>query len=206
MGSYEYDDRPNFLAGNSYMPRACQYENVLICIYRTPADHTRCLETHAYFPQHEFDEVIQKNAWVFGRRKNAYIALKSMNPASWKALDINLFKAVYRDDNVAEARFREAKPMIYHANGHANIWVAEMGSKAQNGSFEAFVNSFDKADLNGNSLKCAYHSPSQGTIAFGWNEPLTVNGRVEPIKNYKRYDNSYCQAEFGTKEVTWLNR
>lgn len=205
MGSYEYDDRPNFLAGNSYMPRACQYENVLICIYRIPADHTRCLETHAYFPQHEFDEVIQKNTWVFGRRKNAYIALKSLNSASWKAPDIRLFKAVYRDDNIAQERFREALPMIYHANGHANVWVAEMGSKAQNGSFEAFVNNFEKADLNGNSFKCAYHSPSQGTITFGWDEPLTVNGEIVAIKNYKRYDNPYCQAEFGMKEITWLS-
>lgn len=205
MGSAEYADRPNFLAGNSYMPRACQYENVLICIYRIPADHTRYLETHAYFPQHEFDEVIQKNTWVFGRRGNAYIALKSMNPASWKAPDIHLYQAVYRDEEVAQTRFQEAKPVIYHANGHANVWVAEMGSKAQNGSFEAFVNSFEKAELNGNSHQCTYHSPSKGKIGFGWNEPLAVNGSEVAIKNYKRYDNPYFQVEFGTKELSWLN-
>lgn len=202
MGSYEYNDRPNFLAGNSFMPRACQHENVLICIHRIPADHTRCLETHAYFPQQAFDEVIEKFGWVFGRRKNAYIALISMNPAHWKAPDIDLFRAVYRDSVLAEERFRQAKPMIYHANGHANVWVAEMGSKAQNGSFEAFVNSFEKAELEGNSLECSYTSPSQGRIGFGWTQPLTVNGKRVEIQGYKRYDNPYCQAEFNTKELT----
>jgi hypothetical protein len=202
MGSYEYRDRPNFLAGNSYMPRACQYENVIICIYRIPADHTRCLETHAFFPKQEFDEVIEQNGWVFGRRKNAYIALKSMNPAHWKSPDINLFKEVYQNSTLAEERFRQAKPMIYHADGHANVWVAEMGSKAQNGSFEAFVNCIAKAVVEGNSIACSYNSPSQGRISFGWTQPLIVNGREIRIQGYKRYDNPYCQAEFNTMELT----
>jgi hypothetical protein len=178
------------------MPRACQYQNVVICIYRIPADHTRYLETHAYFPQHEFDEVIEKNHWIFGRRKNAYIALKSMNPAFWKASDINLYRAVYREE-MAEARFREAKPVIYHANGHANVWVTELGSKAENGSFETFVNSFEKAELKGDSFHCLYHSPFKGEMEFGWLAPLTVNGDEISIKNYKRYDNPYDQVEFG---------
>lgn len=196
MGSAEYYDRPNFLAGNSYMPKACQYQNIIICIYRIPADHTRYLETHAYFPQHEFDEVIEKNEWIFGRRRNAYIALKSMNPAFWKASDMNLYRAVYRDEQMAQAFFRQAKPVIYHANGHANVWVTEMGSKAQNGSFEAFVESFDKADLSGDSFQCVYHSPFKGRLGFGWLEPLTVNGIEIELHQYKRYDNPYYQVEF----------
>ena len=35
-----------------------------------------------------------------------------------------------------EPEFERAKPSIYHANGHTNVWVTELGSRAQNGSFE----------------------------------------------------------------------
>lgn len=202
MGSEEYNDRPNFLAGNSYMPRACQYENVMICIYRIPADHTRCLETHAYFPQHEFDEVIERDEWLFGRKGNAYIALRSMNPAFWKAPDIDLYRSVYQHEKTALNHFQNAKPVIYHANGHANVWVVEMGSKAQNDSFQAFVDSFDRAILEGDSQTCTYYSPSKGRIRFGWIAPLTVNGNEVSIRDYKRFDNPYCQVEFGEKELT----
>ena len=92
--------------------------------------------------------------------------------------------------------------MIYHANGHANVWVVEMGSKAQTDSFQAFVDSFDRAILEGDSQTCTYYSPSKGRIRFGWIAPLTVNGNEVSIRDYKRFDNPYCQVEFGEKELT----
>ena len=84
------------------------------------------------------------------------------------------------------------------AQGHANVWAVEMGSKQENGNFEAFVAGFDQVALTGDTHHCTYESPSLGTMKFGWTCPLTVNGKEIEIHNYKRYDNEACQAEFDT--------
>ena len=193
-GSMEYWDRPNMIAGNSFMPRAAQHENVVLCVYRVPADHIRMLETHAYFPQHEFDEIVEKDGWVFGRKDNGYIALGSLMPAHWKPVEAAMYQAAYRVG--WEPHFKRAKPSIYHANGHANVWVAELGSKAQNGSFEAFIAGFEGLAVEGDTFGFAYNSPSQGKMTFGWDAPLTVKGEEVSIVDYPRYDNPYCQAAF----------
>lgn len=193
-GSLEYEDRPNLIAGNWYLPRAVQHENVLFCIHRIPADCIRMLETHAYFPQHEFDEVIEQDGWVFGRKNNAYIALSSLQPAHWKQPDRSLYQVVYKDQ--WESYWQNAKPYFYHANGHANVWVTEMGSKAQNGSFQAFVEGFHGSRIIGDTFQFSYKSPSLGDMSFGWNTPLTVEGNEIIIKNYERYDNIYIKEPF----------
>ncbi len=198
-GSMEYMDRPNMIAGNSYLPRAAQHENVVLCVYRVPADHIRMLETHAYFPQHEFDEVVEREGWVFGRKDDAYIALGSLMPTHWKAVDPAMYQAGFRTE--WEAEYKRAKPSIYHANGHANVWVAELGSRAQNGSFEAFVARFDGRKIEGDTFAFTYASPSQGEMKFGWDEPLAVNGQEICIADYPRYDNPYCQADFLAEQL-----
>lgn len=198
-GSMEYLDRPNLIAGNWHLPRAVQHENVVLCVYRVPADCIRMLETHAYFPQHEFDEVVEQGGWVFGRKDDGYIALKSLLPAGWKNPDPELFKTIYKDQY--EPYFKQAKPYLYHANGHANVWVTELGSKAQNGSFEAFMSRFSGVEIVGDTFGFTYQSPSQGSMAFGWDVPLTIDSKEVVIRNYPRYDNPYCRAEFDTKRL-----
>ncbi len=194
-GSMDFVDRPNLMAGNWYLPKCVQHENVVISIYRVPADCIRMLETHAYFPQHEFDEVVMENGWVFGRKDNGYVALKSLLPARFQAPDPRLYQAVYGDD--WEQYAAKAKPYFYHANGHANVWITEMGSKAQNGSFEEFMKPFLEGELlTGDTFHATYNSPSQGVMTLGWNEGLTVKGEPIQIRNYKRYDNPYKQEDF----------
>ncbi len=193
-GSNEYMNRPNRWAGNLCLPRAVQHENVLLCIYRVMPDFVDFLNSHIYFPKHEMDEVVEANGFIFGRRKDAYIAVKSMLPGYWEPKDANLFKSLYPAD--WEEKFEQAQDYEYVAQGHANVWVIEMGSKAENGSFAQFMAGFDKAALTGDTHDCRYVSPSQGAMTFGWVKPLTVAGEQIQIHGYKRYDNAFCQAEF----------
>jgi hypothetical protein len=193
-GSLDFVDRPNLIAGSWILPRAVQQENVVLCIYRIPAEYIRMLETHAYFPQHEFDEVVEKYGFVFGRKDNAYVALRSLLPAYFKEPDLDLYKVVYGEES--EKYSKNAKPYFYHANGHANVWVTEMGSMAQNGSFQQFMDTFRSSEIVGDTFNFTYTSPSQGVMSFGWNEPLIVDGEVIQIKNYPRYDNKYIKEEF----------
>jgi hypothetical protein len=74
-----------------------------------------------------------------------------------------------------------------------------MGDEKTNGSFDQFTGSFRNAVFSGDTFAFNYASPSAGKLSFGWNESLKVNGEETPIRNYKRYDNPYCQTEFGEK-------
>lgn len=194
-GSVEYNDRPNQIAGNWILPKAVQHENVLLCIYRIPADCTRMLETHAFFPQNEFDEVQEQAGWVFGKKDNAYVALYSLVPAYWKEPDNELYKNVYHGE--WREYYDSQKPFFYHANGHANVWVIEMGSEEKDGTFENFIANFTGEDLvSGDTFCVSYKSPSVGMISCGWNEPLIVKGKEIPIHDYPRYDNPLFHKEF----------
>ena len=198
-GSFEYNCRPNQFAGNLFLPRAVINRNVVISIYRIDADFIDFQYTHAYFPQSEFDQVKEKDGWVFGRRKDAYIALKSMLPAVWEPVKEEFFRFV--DPKNHEERFRESKPFEYSAQGHANVWVCEMGSKRENGSFDEFIGSFERARLEGDTFSCVYQSPSQGKMEFGWLSPFKINGEEIEIHQYKRYDNPACQSEFDSGKI-----
>lgn len=197
--SLEYANRPNRWAGNLCLPRAAAHENVLLCIYRILPDFVDYLYSHVYFPQHEMDAFVERDGFLFGRRGDGYIAVRSLIPGYWEQKDPQLFKALYPSD--WKARYEAAKPYEYIAQGHANVWAVEMGSKAENGSFEAFIQGFADATLTGDSHHCLYRSPSQGEIRFGWNEPLRVGDTEIALHGYKRYDNPFCQAEFDAPQI-----
>ncbi|MDD4449414.1 MAG: hypothetical protein PHS76_01750 [Sphaerochaeta sp.] len=193
-GSTDFCDRPNQIAGNGILPRCVQHENVVISIYRIPADYIRVLETHAYFPQKEMDEVVEYDRWLFGKKGEAYVALFSLVPAHWKKPDPALYQEVYKGE--WKKYYNEDYPYFYHANGHANVWISEFGSRAQNGSFEDFCHRFSSATVTGDTFFVQFSSPTHGSMSFGWDVPLTVNGKKIVIDQYKRFDNPYFQKDF----------
>ena len=198
-GSEEYQYRPNQFAGNLFLPKSVINKNVVISIYRIDADYIDYQYTHAYFPTKEFDETIEKYGWVLGRKGKAYIALRSLNPAVWQPVKAEFYQAVYPDTWEDEIDIK--KPFEYTAQGHANVWVAEMGSEEQNGSFEHFTEGFKNALLTGNTLDCTYYSQSQGVMRCGWTLPFTINGEEIEIHNYRRYNNPASFTEFGEGRI-----
>lgn len=195
-GSSEYRGRPNYFVGNGCMPKATAYRNVLISIHRIPADSSHGLCTHAYFPQREFDETVMKNGWIIGKKDAGYVALYSLKHGWWKDKNPDLFRAVYRDNWMAE--YERALPYDYWVPGHANVWICEMGDRKTYGSFENFVEAVSAARVEGDTFGISYQSPSLGLVTSGWDKPFTVDGKEIDVKDYKRYDNPYCKAEFDT--------
>ena len=116
-------------------------------------------------------------------------------PFDYSQLAPELDRIRNRED-MAEFGIPAAKPGLYHANGHANVWVTELGSKAQNKSFESFESGFMGVGIERDTFDFTYCSPSQGEMCFGWDQPLRVKGKEIAINDYPRYDNPYCQAEF----------
>lgn len=173
--------------GNGFLPKAVQYKNVGIIIYKTPKIPTILLEkilsfTHAFFPQQRFDKTAEKNGWLFGLKNEGYIALRSMNTYHWQN------EGIYAGNEIV-------------SKGRKNIWIVEMGNKNQYNSFNNFIDKVSKSEINYKRLSVKYKSPSQGEISIGWNKKLRVKGTVIETDEYKRYDNSTSKTTFGSDEI-----
>jgi hypothetical protein len=177
--SGEHTARPNFWAGNRWLPRAAQHRNVLVCIHHVPPDDPRPF-SHAYFPRRAFDEVLQRDGWTFGRKGGGYIALYSQHPAQWPV-----------DGPYAEVELRAPAP--------DNIWICELGDERQCGSFGRFVEAICAAQVRCEGLSVRYSSPAIGALSFGWNGPLEVAGGEVQLRGYPRFENPYCTAAVGER-------
>ena len=183
-GSEDESSRPNFWAGNGIMPRAAQSRNTLVCIHHIPQDDDHPY-SHTYFPQDAFDEILDDPHWVFARVGNAYVALFTQHPHSWLQNDLQ------------QVEIRVDEPDC--------VWLCEMGSGDGRGGFAEFVSGIRGADIVCDGLNVRYDSPSQGLITFGWDRPLIVSGDEVALRGYKRFDNPFCQSEFGDRSLTIQN-
>ena len=182
-GSEDERARPNYWAGNGILPRAAQHENVLVCIHHLPEDD-RFPFSHAYFPRDAFDEVIERGNWVFGRKGEGYIGLCSQHPLRW-----------------LEDRHDEAHPVIeLRADAPTNAWIVEMGDEERWGDLSSFAEAVSGSHVGASGLNLSYDSPTVGLVEFGWHGPLRVEGEQVQIHDYPRFDNPYCQAEFGARQ------
>jgi hypothetical protein len=181
--SGEHTARPNFWAGNRWLPRAAQHQNVLVCIHHLPQDDPRPF-SHAYFPRRHFDEVIERGQWTFGRKGSGYLALYSQHAARWA-----------EQGSYAGVELR--------AEARDNIWICELGAEEPYGSFERFAEAVSSAPLRCEALSASYTSPSLGPVSFGWTGPLRVGGQ-EVVLRYRRFDNPYCQADMGDRRYVMV--
>ncbi|QUI23456.1 hypothetical protein HZI73_14690 [Vallitalea pronyensis] len=168
--------------GNGFLPKSIQYKNVNITMYKTPSIPPIVMKkildfTHAFFPKKRFDEVVEKNGWVFGRSNKGYVAIYSRNGYRWQT------SGPYKDQELM-------------ADGKRNIWVTELGRQDTHGDFENFVKTIANAKLSFRGENVTYDSHDAGTISTGWYRGLSVNGQRISIKNYKRYDNKSCHTAF----------
>lgn len=179
---------PNYWTGSGNLPRVAQYKNVALILYKISTMPGLYLThklkfTHAWFPKDKYDQIIEKNGWIFGRKKNGYVALWSQKPYKWQ-------------DHKGEDKNRE---IIAH--GKQNIWICEMGRKQSSGSFQNFINAISSAPIKTHGLKVVYLSPTAGKVQFGWDSDFLVQGQHISLQNYPRYDNPYIHADFPCRRV-----
>ncbi len=201
---HEDEPGPGYWTGSASRPRSAQHGTVGIHIYapqykpkplgQSVFDYRK--ETHAYFPQAHFDEIVQEGKWTFGKKDDSFVALYSHLPTSWR-------------DGQPEVYENDGQPFDLVAEGSAeNVWIVEVGSTDGFASFEAFRQAILAAsvtvtpieDQDDNNLDdgfdVAYNSPSQGQMSFGWYGPLTVGGEEIQQSDFLRYDNPFVSAEF----------
>jgi hypothetical protein len=187
-------------------PRSGQSRNVLVAIYTIPAEQppgprtivppdaggnaspspspsedTLVPRTQAVFRRKSFDEVRQDGGWTLARAGNAYLALWSWQPTVWSG------NGVLGGEGLV-------------AEGRRNIWICQLGRKAVDGTFADWCQRIVGARVTvaAEGPAVTYDSPGVGEISFGWDGPLRIAGRSEPLGDYARFDNPYCQAPYGS--------
>ena len=180
----------DYMAGNwtgGWLPRATFYENVGVLQYDRKSipilDQLLFVSyTHAYFPRYTFDEVVESGNWSFGRKGDSYVGLYSQNPVYW-----------------ATTSPEDEYELI--ADGKSNVWIVELGSLDEDGSFGNFYGALQSASITIDGSGVSYESPSIGTVAVGTQGPMTVAGTPVDTGSYERWDNAYAYQEFGTTET-----
>jgi hypothetical protein len=198
---------PGYWTGTASMPRSAQHENVAIHLY-SPAyadggllgffDYEQT--THAYFPQDQFDEVVQAGGWTFGRKGRGYVALWSWGTTSWQEYPPD---ELARPANGPLARSFD----LVAPEGASNVWIVECGRRADWGSFAAFRSAILAARVEvaphpaefGFAFDVVYDSPSQGLVSFGWNTPLFVSGELVQLDDYPRAESPWLTAQRGDR-------
>lgn len=200
--SLDWSEDSGYWTGSASMPRTAQLDNVAIHIYApayaSPTDPLLgpvfgyLPETHAYFPQDHFDEVVQSGGWTIGRRGDGYIALWSHRPTAWRTYD----PAVVATRGLVQ-------PFDLVAEGGAdNVWIVEVGRRADAGEFGDFVAAVLGAEVGvtrpggagGDRQLARYVSPSQGEMVFSARQGLTVGGQAVPIKDHPRLSSPWGEV------------
>jgi hypothetical protein len=182
------DGSPSYWTGSGSLPRVAQVRNVVIAIYdisTRPGLYVtnRLRFTHAWLPRDQFDEVVERDGWVFARRGEGYLALHSQHPYHWQT------------GPGADQRREVIVP------GKQNAWLCELGRRAADGQFSDFIARICQAPLSFGRLRVSYHSPSQGHLEFAWRGPLRREGQVLSLDDYPRYDNPYTRAGFPLQHI-----
>jgi hypothetical protein len=176
-------ETPGYWTGG-WLPRVVQFRNVAVIFYDRRSEPFVIPYTHAWFPRDAFDQWLQRGPWTFGRSGAGYVALYSRRPVRW-----------------AEEGEWAGRELI--ADGTGNIWICELGRRAESGSFATFVSAIEEAALTVVGDRVLYDSPSLGWIEVGRDTPLHVAGEEAPLHDYPRYDNPYIRAERGAARLEY---
>lgn len=187
-------DGPTEWTGSGSMPRVVQVEDALVALYN-PAAGVKALFprlTHAFFPRAAFDEVVDAGAWTFARKGDGYVALYTALPAYWQT----------------GGPFA-GRELV--APGERNVWICQVGRRAEDGSFAAFCAAVAAAPLAvvgaGNApqsdpLAVRYDAPGIGPIEVDWSGTPAVAGAPIAPGPFPRFDSPYAQVAFGQRSYT----
>ena len=177
---------PSYRVGYGRLPHSVQNKNVNLSIYRIP-EKKGFLEldlldyTRAHFPAEKFDTAFVADNYVFGKKGETYIAFIGANPLEYRD-DAN-------DDIIQE--------------GRRVFWIAEAGSKIDDGSFDAFTDRIlhNEITFDDSTLELVYHSNGE-EYELTYGADFRIDGNIVNT-SYKRFDSPYVQAERKDKSITF---
>ena len=207
--------RGQYWVGYGRLPYSVQDENINVSIYTIPSK-AGMLEphvvdyTHAYFPVGLFDEVNlehMSDGYVFGRRGESYIMLRAMSNAEATLAFKNDFAS--EDEIISDmSKIKESVKELIEASGDlrydlilrggdSHAWITELGSVAENGSFDEFVSQMLQNESDFSDMTLSYKS-GEKTFNVKYNSHFMINNRIIDT-NYARYESEYVDGKVERK-------
>ena len=155
--------RPDYWAGEAALPRVLMKGRTLAVIWHDVQDPAIWM-THCHFNRRKFDEILTRDGWTFGRKGDGYVGIWSSVPHGFDA------RGPYA-----------GRELI--CPGRETVWIAECGSRSEDGSFERFVTRLcgNAPAVGADGVRFASGS---GDLAFGLSEGFTCNGTDVPVPEY----------------------
>lgn len=161
--------------------RVAQWHEVLLALPSTAASPASA-DPAIYFPTAAFDEYRLHGGWAFARFGNAYLALRASS-------ELQLI-------TTGECAGRELRPATPTVS-----YLLHLGRAAQDGNFADFQAKILALAITLAPERLQLTTLRGDTLAFGWDEPLQVNGAAQPSTGFKHYDNPYCVADLGAGQM-----
>jgi hypothetical protein len=156
-----------------------QHKSALISLYDIPEDQPYQL-IHAYLPQKEFDEVIERNGIIFVRIRNQYAALKLLGGHEW-------------------TREGEWKNREVISRGGKNGTVCEVGHADDFGGFVNFQKAItaNRIDFDAESMRLVYDSQNSGRLTMDTGSMRKLNDRQISL-DYPTFRSPYMKSAWNS--------
>lgn len=169
--------RPDYWAGQAFLPRVLMGKRTLAIIWHN-VNNPDIWMTHCHFNARKFDDVISRDGWTFGRSGDGYVAIYSSKPHSFRKEGLYAGRELICDGNEV-------------------VWIAECGSKSEDGSFEAFIDRMLRAKIWQDGEEFHFDSPGSGLMEFGLTDGFTIDRKDVPIPEYT-VDCPWLRSPFGS--------
>ncbi|MFS0615793.1 hypothetical protein [Lederbergia ruris] len=150
--------RPSFWAGNGRLPKVDQYQDIAFVHFKINQED-EIHYTHAYFPIAAFDQIVIDNNWCFGRIGDSFVALYAKNGLV-----------------LQEAGQYKNRELI--SLGRDNIWILRNSHIRQFPTFEHFIESMKRAEMELSEDHILFYDPVHGVVESPWQGPLKANGEI----------------------------
>ncbi len=180
---YYGDTRPGFWQGNSWGPRSYSEGSLAFMIYDIPTiDPLPWI--HLFFPRPAFEEVKEKDSWIFGRKGDGFVGVWLPEGYQWTKRGM-----------WANVEIRSHKPR--------NAILVYVGRTATHGSFEGFVSSTTKLDpmWNAASLTLSARSMEDGALVhISYSKGPFRNGKPVPTR-FARFETQWGSMPLGSRKL-----
>jgi hypothetical protein len=174
---------PNKWNSSSPYEQTFQHRNAIIVLYNidSNANHQHI---DGFFPKNLDERSVHSSGWVFCRAGSVYVAFFPLRTYEWIEEKIDW-------------RWRSA--------GLRNGIVAEVGSSAEDGTFEAFtmrvMRSIPKMTDVGNELSVSYKTRGGEAMKFTFDGERRLNGNAIDFRTYKLFNGPFIQSERGSAVI-----
>lgn len=169
--------RPDYWAGQAFLPRVLMHGRTLAVIWHN-VNNADIWITHCHFNARKFDEVTSEAGWTFGRKGNSYVAVYSNAPHSFRK----------------EGSY-SGRELV--CDGNETVWIAECGSRREDGGFAGFRKKMLAAQIIQKGEKFTFASPGSGKLEFGLTDGFLADGQPVPVPD-DLVSSPYLHSRYGS--------